>query len=99
MAFSFGALSRGRPGRYVGNSTRMGTGTWSGASIGPDGAIYVCLCQSGGGGKVYALDGATGAKPGAHRDGWHHLPDRLCQGSWEWNLDDADQCHAPVQPI
>ena len=37
-------------------------GAWSGASIGPDGTIYVTLCAATDMGVVYALDGATGAK-------------------------------------
>src|SRR5260221_9440806 len=37
-------------------------GAWSGASIGPQGTVYVTLCQANGGGVVFALDGATGTK-------------------------------------
>src|SRR5689334_18630721 len=48
------------PGTLRWKFTPSAVGTWSGASIGPDGTVYVSLCERTGGGVVYALDGASG---------------------------------------
>jgi outer membrane protein assembly factor BamB len=49
------------PGILRWKFTPAALGTWSGASVGPDGTVYVCLCERTGGGAVYALDGASGS--------------------------------------
>src|SRR6476646_9536222 len=49
------------PGKLRWKFNPEAPGAWSGSSIGPDGTVYVSLCQRNGNGIVYALDGPSGS--------------------------------------
>lgn len=55
------ATSSQTPGTQRWRFNPEGLGAWSGASVGPDGTVYVSLCERTGSGVVYALDGVAGS--------------------------------------
>jgi outer membrane protein assembly factor BamB len=54
------AASGQTPGTQRWRFDPEGPGAWSAPSVGPDGTVYVALCERTGNGVVYALDGVAG---------------------------------------